>query len=56
MNLNLSDGMGVDVPWKANTTYRIEFGPNAKITPKQGGADGTFPAGYKLCFHTTAAL
>ncbi len=42
--------------WKPNTTYRIEFGPNAKITPKQGGAAGTFPAGYKLCFHTTAAM
>jgi hypothetical protein len=42
--------------WKPTTTYRVEFGPNAKVTPQQGGAAGTFPAGYKLCFHTTAAL
>jgi hypothetical protein len=56
-------GLKVKVPapddkqsWKPNTTYRVEFGANAKITPAQGGADGIFPAGYKLCFHTTAAL
>lgn len=42
--------------WKPTTTYRIEFGPNARVTPKQGGAAGTFPDGYKLCFHTTAAM
>jgi hypothetical protein len=45
------------VSWKPDTTYRVEFVANgAKITPKQGGADGTFPgpADYKLCFHTPA--
>lgn len=41
--------------WKPTTTYRVEFGSNAKLTPTQGGADGTIPAGYKLCFHTTTA-
>lgn len=55
MNLGLKS-QGPDFAWKANTTYRVEFGANAKITPTQGGADGIFPAGYKLCFHTTAAL
>jgi len=40
--------------WAPTTTYRLEFAPTAKITPKQGGADGTFPTGYSLCFHTTA--
>lgn len=55
MHLDLKS-QGPDFAWKGNTTYRIEFGPNAKITPRQGGADGTFPAGYKLCFHTTAAM
>jgi hypothetical protein len=55
MNLGLIS-QGPDFAWKANTTYRVEFGANAKITPQQGGADGIFPAGYKLCFHTTAAL
>jgi hypothetical protein len=54
MNLALKDPADATKPlWKANTTYRVEFGPNAKVTPNQGGADGTFPAGYKLCFHTT---
>jgi hypothetical protein len=52
MNLNLKSP-GPMLAWKPNTTYRIEFGANAKITPKQGGAEGTFPAGYRLCFHTT---
>jgi hypothetical protein len=55
MNLNLRSP-GPVLAWKPSTTYRIEFGANAKITPKQGGAAGTFPAGYKLCFHTTAAM
>jgi len=42
--------------WKPSTTYRVEFGANAKITPKQGGADAIFPgpADYTLCFHTPA--
>jgi len=40
--------------WAPTTTYRVEFTPNFKITPKQGGAAGTFPTGYSLCFHTTA--
>jgi hypothetical protein len=52
------DVMGGAAPlttrWKPNTTYRIQFGPNAKVTPVQGGPDGTFPADFKLCFHTSA--
>jgi hypothetical protein len=40
--------------WLPKTTYRIEFATTAKASPKQGGADGTIPAGFKLCFHTTA--
>lgn len=55
MNLQLRSS-GPMFAWKPNTTYRIEFGANAKITPKQGGPAGTFPPGYKLCFHTTAAM
>ena len=46
---------GPGLAWAPNTTYRIDFGANAKITPKQGGAAGTFPAGEALCFHTTSA-
>jgi len=41
--------------WAPSTTYRIEVGPGARVSPAQGGPDGTFPAGYKLCFHTTRA-
>ncbi len=41
--------------WAPRTTYRIELGPGARVSPAQGGADGTFPADDKLCFHTTAA-
>jgi hypothetical protein len=41
--------------WAPRTTYRIELAPGASVSPKQGGADGTFPADYKLCFHTTRA-
>jgi hypothetical protein len=51
MDLSVTDP---DHKWAPTTTYRIEFGANAKITPKQGGPDGTFPTGYSLCFHTTA--
>lgn len=40
--------------WAPKTTYRIEFTPDAKVTPNQGGPDGGFPADYKLCFHTPA--
>lgn len=40
--------------WAPDTTYRVQFGANAKVAPKQGGPDGTFPADYKLCFHTPA--
>jgi hypothetical protein len=55
MNLGLKSA-GPKLAWMPNTTYRIEFGPSAKIAPKQGGPEGSFPAGYKLCFHTTAAM
>jgi hypothetical protein len=41
--------------WAPRTTYRIELGAGATVTPAQGGPDATFPAGYKLCFHTTRA-
>jgi hypothetical protein len=44
----------LDTRWAPNTTYSITFTPNAKVTPAQGGPDGTFPADYKLCFHTSA--
>ena len=40
--------------WKPNTTYSITFTPDAKVTPSQGGPDGTFPSDLKLCFHTSA--
>jgi len=54
MNLSLNLPVPDDVhAWKPQTTYRVQFGANAKITPKQGGADGTFPTTYNLCFHTT---
>jgi hypothetical protein len=55
MNLRLNS-LGPRLAWTPNTTYRIELGANAKTTPKQGGPAGTFPAGYKLCFHTTVAM
>jgi hypothetical protein len=55
MNLGLRSP-GAMLAWQPNTTYRVEFGPDAKVTPKQGGVEGTFPAGYRLCFHTTAAM
>lgn len=55
LNTHPTDPMVDKRVWKPTTTYRIEFGPNAKLTPKQGGAVGMIPAGYKLCFHTTAA-
>ena len=52
------DVMGGATPlatrWKPNTTYSITFTPDAKVTPTQGGADGTFPSDLKLCFHTSA--
>jgi hypothetical protein len=51
MDLSINDP---DHAWVPTTTYRVEFAATAKITPKQGGADGTFPTGYSLCFHTTA--
>jgi hypothetical protein len=41
--------------WKPTTFYRIEFATGAKLTPTQGGPDGLFPDGYKLCFQTKAA-
>ncbi len=41
--------------WAPRTTYRIEFGAGATVTPAQGGPDATFPADYQLCFHTTQA-
>ena len=56
MNLAVKDPASATHLWKEQTTYRVEFGPNAKVTPNQGGADGTFPAGYTLCFHTTTAM
>jgi hypothetical protein len=43
-----------DLKWKPMTTYRVEFGAGAKLSPKQQGPDGKFPEGYKLCFHTIA--
>lgn len=45
-----------DHVWKPETQYRVEFGANAKVTPTQGGTPGTFPAGFKLCFETSAAM
>jgi hypothetical protein len=56
MNLAVKDPASATHLWKENTTYRVQFGPNAKVTPNQGGADGTFPTGYKLCFHTTTVM
>jgi hypothetical protein len=53
MSLILSPG-GVD-GWAPGTTYRVRFAPTAKVTAAQGGAPGTLPANYDLCFHTTAA-
>lgn len=41
-----------DIKWDAQTTYRIAVSPTAKVAPAQGGADGTFPDGFTLCFHT----
>src|SRR4029079_15919164 len=63
--MDLSLQTAAPLAWKPGTTYLVEFAPTAKMTPKQGGTDGTFtlppPAGsmsatpvpYKLCFHTT---
>ena len=41
--------------WAGSTTYRVTFADGASVSPAQGGADGTFPSDYSLCFHTTAA-
>lgn len=56
MNLAVKDPASATNLWKENTTYLVKFGPAAKVTPNQGGADGTFPTGYTLCFHTTTAM
>lgn len=39
--------------WTPNTTYRITFATGAIVAAAQGG-DGTFPADFSLCFHTSA--
>jgi hypothetical protein len=52
--LILDVGTAPDSIWELDTTYRLQFGPTASVPVKQGGAAGTFPAGFKLCFHTPA--
>lgn len=55
--LRIDVGGGTPAPatrWAPDTTYSITFTPDAKVTPSQGGADGTFPSDFKLCFHTSA--
>jgi hypothetical protein len=58
MELHVTDPANMDNTWKPATTYRIEFAPTAKLPTTQGSIpgtpDGTFPEGYKLCFHTPA--
>lgn len=55
MALNVTSG-GMDLAWKPETFYRIEFGTGARVLASQGGPPGTFPANYKLCFVTSAAM
>lgn len=49
-------GSDPDHAWKPSTFYRIEFAATARMLASQGGPAGTFPAGFKLCFKTTAAM
>jgi hypothetical protein len=56
LDLSVKDPADPKHTWKEKTTYRVDIGSNAKVTPNQGGADGTFPADFSLCFHTTAAM
>jgi len=42
--------------WKPETFYRIQFASTARVLASQGGPAGTFPAGFKLCFKTSAAM
>jgi hypothetical protein len=56
------DLKGVDTAatWDPDTTYRVTFGPNAKVTPKQGIAPnaptGAPPSDFAICFHTTSGM
>lgn len=52
--MDLSVGSDPDHFWKPETFYRIEFGSAARMLAAQGGPAATFPAGFKLCFKTTA--
>jgi hypothetical protein len=54
--MRLGTTSDVDHIWKPETQYRVQFGANAKVTAGQGGPPGTFPAGFKLCFKTSAAM
>ena len=59
MRLDLEGGPApAATRWEPTTTYLVKFGPNAKVVPTQGIAagapSGAPPAGFALCFHTTA--
>jgi len=48
--------------WAPRTSYVIRFGPDARVSPAQGGPDATFPVtmppspdDFKICFSTTVA-
>jgi len=55
MDLDVGGPTADGDPWEGSTTYLVTFAADAAVSPAQGGADGTFPSDYRLCFHTTAA-
>lgn len=60
MDIRVTDPGSTMNAWKPATTYRIQFGDNAKAPSTQtsmpGTDDGTLPGpdDYVLCFHTSA--
>lgn len=53
--MDLSVTSDADHEWKPETFYRVQFKSTATVNANQGGPAGTLPAGYKLCFKTSAA-
>jgi hypothetical protein len=55
MDLDVGGPAADGDPWAGSTTYLVKFATGASVAPAQGGAPGTLPADFSLCFHTTAA-